>query len=179
MKLTAMLWAALTVVVGISLFLLKYEVQGLEDQLRGTYAKIEHDKTSIRVLEAEWTYLNDPGRLRRLSEQHLGFTAPIASQIITLSQLPYKNGEMPPMPEAVATPPAPPLSPSAPLREAAVGNAPTPTLSQLQQRVTYEVAAVNERPSAITASIARLQRLLPPTWTGTPIATRSLQEPLR
>ena len=70
MRFSMLMWAALTVVVGISLFLLKYQVQELEDQLQATYTQIEKDKSAIRVLHAEWTYLNDPARLRRLSEQH-------------------------------------------------------------------------------------------------------------
>jgi len=175
MKLTAIMWTALAVVVGISLFLLKYQVQALEDQLHATTAQIQRDKSAIRVLQAEWTYLNDPGRLRRLSEQHLGFTAPAATQIITISQLPFKNGEMP-MPGAVSTPltPVPDEPVLTGLREANL-SAPTAADAPTLQRASFEVAAVTQRPSAITASIARLQRLLPPAWTGTPIS----QEPLR
>ena len=36
MRFSMLMWAALTVVVGISLFLLKYQVQELEDQLPAT-----------------------------------------------------------------------------------------------------------------------------------------------
>lgn len=112
MKITTLMWAALTIVVGISLFMLKYQVQALEDQLHATYAQIEKDKSAIRVLQAEWAYLNDPGRLRRLSEQHLGFAAPVQAQIISLSQVPFKNGQMP-VPQASVREPAPSTLPAA------------------------------------------------------------------
>jgi cell division protein FtsL len=110
MRLSMIMWAALTVVVGVSLFLLKYQVQALEDQLHATHAQIEKDKSAIRVLQAEWTYLNDPARLRRLSEQHLGFGAPNAKQVATLAQLPYRDGRMP-IPEGASAPMPPGTSP--------------------------------------------------------------------
>ncbi len=180
MKLTAIMWAALTVIVGVSLFMLKYQVQGLEDQLQATYVQIEKDKTAIRVLEAEWTYLNDPGRLRRLSEQYLSFTPPTASQVITISQLPFKNGETPKF-EGVSTPqPAKPVDvPLTGLREA---RAPSDDQYALQ-RAAYDVEP-ETAPSALTNSIARLQRLLPANWTAHNVSVRNvsaplLQEPLR
>ncbi|MBL8643250.1 MAG: hypothetical protein JNK21_04900 [Rhodospirillaceae bacterium] len=172
MKLTAIMWAALTVVVGVSLFLLKYQVQALEDQLQSTYAQIEKDKTAIRVLEAEWTYLNDPGRLRRLSEQYLGFVPPQGSQVITLSQLPYKNGQLPA--EGVSTPvPAGPMNvPLTNVREASV-SVPAESVP------TFQLAAVTERPNVIANSIARLQGWLPATWTISTASAPLLQEPRR
>jgi hypothetical protein len=184
MKLTAIMWAALTVVVGISLFMLKYQVQGLEDQLQSTYVQIEKDKTAIRVLEAEWTYLNDPGRLRRLSEQYLSFTPPVAAQIITISQLPFKNGETP-MLEGVSTPqPAKPIDvPLTGLREA---RAPTDVRTDTEyalERTAYNVEP-DTAPSTLSNSLTRLQRLLPANWTIQNVSARNvnvplLQEPLR
>jgi cell division protein FtsL len=172
MKLTAIMWAALAVVVGISLFMLKYEVQGLEDQLQATYAQIEKDKTAIRVLEAEWTYLNDPGRLRRLSAQYLGFTPPAASQVLTVSQLPFKNGEAPAF-EGVSTPPAKPIEvPLTGLREA------RDTSADVQPVALTAETPFNAK-DAISARLAQLQRLLPATWTIQPVNAAVTQEPLR
>jgi hypothetical protein len=170
MKLSTLMWAALTVVVGISLFLLKYQVQALEGQLHATYAQIERDKSAIRVLEAEWTYLNDPGRLRRLSEQHLGFVAPTPQQMTTFAQLPYRDGRTPAA-EGASAPvvPAPP-APLPTLRSAALSPPPSASAG-----ATFAAAAAPERPSAIAATVARLQRMLPPLWTGTTI----LPEPPR
>ncbi len=165
------MWAALAVVVGISLFLLKYQVQGLEDQLHATYIQIEKDKSAIRVLEAEWTYLNDPGRLRRLSEQHLGFTAPSAKQVATLAQLPYRDGRTP-TPEGASIPLAPdsPLRALPVLRTTALEPGLATTLENTQSSAFFTTAAAaTERPSAIEATVARLQRMLPPTWSGATI----------
>jgi len=171
------MWAALTVVVGISLFLLKYQVQALEDQLQGTYAQIEKDKSAIRVLQAEWTYLNDPGRLRRLSEQHLGFAAPTAKQVATLAQLPYREGHGP-IPEGASAPMPPETTPRQipGLRTAMASPVSFSATDNVQHSAFFLTAAADpERPSAIAATVARLQRLLEPTWSGTAI----FQEPTR
>jgi len=166
------MWAALTVVVGISLFMLKYQVQALEDQLHATHTQIEKDKSAIRVLQAEWTYLNDPGRLRRLSEQHLGFAAPTAKQVATMAQLPYRQGQVP-APEGVSTPEMEPATPMPGVRAAMLSPASYQYAESSASFVT--AAAAPERPSAIAATVARLQRLLGPTWSGTAF----LQEPPR
>ncbi len=175
MKLTAIMWAALAVVVGISLFMLKYQVQGLEDQLHATYAQIEKDKTAIRVLEAEWTYLNDPGRLRRLSEQYLGFTPPVASQVLTVSQLPFKNGEAPAF-EGVSNPPAKPVD--APLTGVREARDAAPDVALQPVTFAADNAALNAK-DALTARLMQLQRLLPATWTIQPANAAISQEPLR
>ncbi len=86
------MWAALIIVAGIGIFVVSYRVQALENQLHAKQRQIEHDRTTIRVLEAEWAYLNDPGRLRRLSEQHFGLAAPTPATITTFDRLPLKGG---------------------------------------------------------------------------------------
>lgn len=164
MRWSVVMWAALAVVVGISLFMLKYQVQALEDQLHAAHTQIEKDKSAIRVLQAEWTYLNDPGRLRRLSEQHLGFAAPSAKQVATMAQLPYRSGEVP-APEGVSTPEAESAKPAPGVRAAML--APV-SFEYTQSSASFvSAAAAPERPSAIAATVARLQRLLGPTWSGT------------
>lgn len=176
MRLTTLLWAALTIVVGISLFLLKYQVQALEDRLHSTTAQIERDKSAIRVLQAEWTYLNDPGRLRRLSEQHLGFAAPTQTQIISVSQIPFKNGVIP-APEASASIPAPTPAVGAPmLREADAAPRLKVNFEAFRAWAGFSAGpAVAERPGFAAAFTARLHYLLPQAWAGTTM----MQEPPR
>lgn len=64
------------VVVGGSLFQVKYQVIDLEKRLETIHARIAQTKESIKVLQAEWGYLNNPGRLQRLAQQHLNMTPP-------------------------------------------------------------------------------------------------------
>lgn len=90
MRAAYFLWGVLAVGVGASLFLLKYKVQDLEDQLHASQAQIARDRGAIKVLQAEWTYLNDPERMRRLSAEHLGFGPPLKHNIADINALPFR-----------------------------------------------------------------------------------------
>ncbi len=92
MKASTLMWLALTVAVGVSMFLLKYKVQSLEEELVAKQVQIAQDQDAIRVLEAEWAYFNDPDRLRRLSAEHLGFVQPSADHVKTIAALPFREG---------------------------------------------------------------------------------------
>jgi len=121
------LWGALAVGVFVSLFLLKYKVQDLENELVASRGQVVRDRAAIRVLEAEWTYLNDPERLRRLSAEHLGFGPATARNIADLSSLPYRNNDEKPVAQPGAG--VPPRS-----AEAVEAKAPEP---QSFRRVIY------------------------------------------
>lgn len=64
---SAILWGLLALGVGTGLFVLKVEVQALEDKLTRLNAEIRRDRAAVHVLEAEWSYLNDPGPPARSS----------------------------------------------------------------------------------------------------------------
>jgi len=100
------LWTVLAVAAGIALFLLKYQVRSLEDELAALRHQIRKDKTEIHVLEAEWAYLNDPARLARLSTELLDLKPIRGEQFVSLATLPYRP------PEGVA-----PLAEAAPFTE--------------------------------------------------------------
>lgn len=73
--LTLIGWA-LVAVVGGGLFMLSYEVQDRRAELRDVRAAIALDRERLHVLEAEWSYLNQPRRLRELAQDRLGL-APV------------------------------------------------------------------------------------------------------
>ncbi|ARJ66998.1 energy transducer TonB [Magnetospirillum sp. ME-1] len=85
------LWTLLAVSVGVVLFVVKYEVKDLEHRLAGLNAEIHRNQETIHILRAEWSYLNDPVRLRTLSEKHLGMKPVTPTQVATLDTLP-KDG---------------------------------------------------------------------------------------
>ena len=85
------LWSMMAACIGIGLFVVKYEVKDLEARLNGLNAEIHRNQETIHVLRAEWSYLNDPIRLRALSEKHLGMRPMMPSQVATLDTLP-KDG---------------------------------------------------------------------------------------
>lgn len=92
---SAILWGMLALGVGTGLFVLKFEVQALEDKLTRLNAEIRRDRAAVHVLEAEWSYLNDPARLRSQAERLLGMAPFAPSQVNTIAQLPLRPAPPP------------------------------------------------------------------------------------
>lgn len=66
-------------------------VKDQERELAGLKASIGSEQEAIRVLKAEWSYLNQPERLQTLAREHLPLSPTGASQIVVLASLPLKN----------------------------------------------------------------------------------------
>ena len=67
-----------------------YRVKAQEKELAELKADIAREGEAIRVLKAEWTYLNQPDRLQALARRHLALAPTGASQITVLASLPLK-----------------------------------------------------------------------------------------
>ncbi len=83
MLLTVLLAASLS----LTLFSVKSKVQNLEDQLVGLNRSITDDRQATHVLKAEWSYLNEPTRLKILAERYLSLTAIDSRQVGTANDL--------------------------------------------------------------------------------------------
>ena len=83
---------SLLIAAGLSgiVYSLKHEVQALEDELAGLNRTIAEERETIHVLEAEWSHLNEPSRLKVLAQRHLGLRAMETSQLGSLSALPIR-----------------------------------------------------------------------------------------
>ena len=104
---STLLWAGLAVVAGTGLFLMKYEVQAEERHLRRVQRDIVRTEQAIHVLKADWSYLNDPQRLRSQAERHLGLRPMRPNQIVMIQNIPMWDA-----PPAVREPhPAPVMPP--------------------------------------------------------------------
>lgn len=57
--------------ISVSLFVVKHQVQSLDDELIGINSEIVRTRESIHVLKAEWSHLNQPSRLRNLAGRYL------------------------------------------------------------------------------------------------------------
>ncbi len=71
----------------MTLFTVKYQVQDLEDELVRLNKMVVADRQAIHVLEAEWSHLNDPVRLRKLAERHLGLVEIKPEQLVRIESL--------------------------------------------------------------------------------------------
>lgn len=74
---------------------MKNSVYRLENELRKINQGIQTDIETIHVLNAEWSKLNNPSRLRALVANHIALNPIKAEQIINYSALPfnYETGE--------------------------------------------------------------------------------------
>lgn len=57
--------------VSVALFVVKYSVQDLDDQMRSLTRDIAETREGIHVLKSEWSHLNQPERLRHLAGKYL------------------------------------------------------------------------------------------------------------
>ncbi|MFI3242113.1 MAG: hypothetical protein R3Y43_06060 [Alphaproteobacteria bacterium] len=79
--------------LGVTMFVMKYNVQGLERELININKEISQDIRSIHVLKAEWAHLNSPERLKILASKHAKLKNLEAEQIINYSVLPLALDE--------------------------------------------------------------------------------------
>lgn len=66
------------VLVGIGVSRIKYEVVFLRKTLRTLTKETEKCMDNIKVLEAEWSYLNRPERLKKLANKYLPDMKPVS-----------------------------------------------------------------------------------------------------
>ena len=78
-----------TMVTGM--FAIKNRVAGLEKELAAINAQIESDQGVLQVLKAEWSFLNTPDRIRKLSERHAQMKPIAANQIKGFAAIPFKD----------------------------------------------------------------------------------------
>jgi cell division protein FtsL len=78
--------AAILAITVSSLFHVKYEVQSLRKELSENYRQIEDERENLRVLKAEWTYLNHPDRLRLVAEEYLRMAPIQVAQVHSLGE---------------------------------------------------------------------------------------------
>ncbi|MDA0998210.1 MAG: hypothetical protein O2944_08395 [Proteobacteria bacterium] len=67
--------------ISVSLFVVKHQVQALDDDLVGINRGITNTREGIHVLKAEWSHLNQPARLRALAGRYLEVGPPDVERI--------------------------------------------------------------------------------------------------
>lgn len=82
---------ALALAAGTALFVVKHEVQKLEEELGRISRATLADQEAVHVLKAEWSYLNEPSRLQRLAEKHLSLKPLTAQRLVDLDALPWEH----------------------------------------------------------------------------------------
>jgi hypothetical protein len=101
-RISVLVWTIILALLGIGLFQVKYNVQAKERELRDVRRQIEANLTSIHVLEAEWSYLNDPLRLADLARRHTDLLPTTPNQIGDIATLPPRQPDQPLTPPELA-----------------------------------------------------------------------------
>jgi hypothetical protein len=82
-------WAFIISLTGVSMFLIKHEVQILNAKLNQLHHDVLTHQENISILKAEWSYLNQPGRIEGLARRHSDYRPTETKQIINIEDLPY------------------------------------------------------------------------------------------
>ena len=81
---------AVTVMFAFGLYTMKYKTSLAEDQARTLSSKIEEQEDALRILRAEWAYLNRAERLEYLAGQYLNVAPVMPTQIVDVSDVPMR-----------------------------------------------------------------------------------------
>ena len=96
-KLGTMFWVALVCGAGFAMFAVKYNVQDLEDELVRVKKQAVMAQNEIRVLNAEWTLLNQPERLQELNARFLSLSPASPAQLSrSIADIPLRAPETAP-----------------------------------------------------------------------------------
>lgn len=116
-KISTLLVSGLVLGTGFMLFNVSRQVQEEEKVLYSIQDDIVREEKMIRVLRAEWAYLNRPERLERLAKDHLEMGEISASGIVfSPASLPSRPIYMPPPMRPVSFSRAPAIVKSYPAR---------------------------------------------------------------
>lgn len=75
---------------GFALYTLEHDTRDLERNVSRLQRQISAEIENTRFLNAEWSSLTRPDRLRKLAEQHLGLQTLDARQIVKIGELGQK-----------------------------------------------------------------------------------------
>jgi hypothetical protein len=95
-RLGAFVWLAVLTLIGVGLYQVELGVLAKEAELKQINRQIDADRDAIHVLDAEWSYLNDPTRLADLARRFTDLVPTTTAQIATFDQLPSRPRDLPP-----------------------------------------------------------------------------------
>lgn len=166
-RIGTIVWFVVLAMLGVGLFQVKYAVQSKERELRKVNRQIAADHEAMRVLEAEWSYLNDPVRLADLTRRHTDLAPVMAGQIATFDSLAPRPADtkdaapvLPPLaaaPEAGSDVVATPVSAKVAAPAAEPQNAPAFSTSAAKPARVSGESAAEEDDATIRAILQDMQ----------------------
>lgn len=95
--------------LSVLLYAINYQADSAERAGNALRRQIVQEQEAIRVLRAEWSYLNQPDRLQELSSKYLDLQPATAQQVGSFDSIPFR-----PAPDVPTDPATDPASVSAP-----------------------------------------------------------------
>jgi len=89
-RLTGLLGLVVAAAAALFLFTMKQDVRRMEEDLQAAHRGILDQQETIHMLETEWSFLNQPGRIEDLAIRHLGLSPIPAERIVRLDDLPLR-----------------------------------------------------------------------------------------
>jgi hypothetical protein len=80
---------ALIAILIFGLHSVKIDATRSAEELVKVQQDILDERKALQILTAEWSHLNQPGKLQRMSETYLELEAVRTTQIVALDDLPY------------------------------------------------------------------------------------------
>jgi hypothetical protein len=87
MRLAPVIFLGFAILLGAVLFQVKYRVAALEAEYSALQRKIRDGQESMKILQAEWSYLSEPQRLQKLSEKFLSLKPMQSHQVADLAEV--------------------------------------------------------------------------------------------
>jgi hypothetical protein len=153
-RLATLFWVLLVSATGAAMFTVKYQVQALDTALTEARKAASQEQREIRMLTAEWAYLNRPDALSEMNQRYLSLVPIATKQLqVAIDEIPLRPPSAPAGEVAVAAAsPAPAGARPAPIVPVAV--AATPNVAAGAPRV--EPISPAHRPDSLDALFARI-----------------------
>ena len=90
-KIAVICWLVSAPAAMLLAFQISGEVAGLEQELKAVQREILRDQEAIHVLQAEWSYLNQPAKIADMAARHLQFEPLLAAQYVAFEDLPLRQ----------------------------------------------------------------------------------------
>jgi hypothetical protein len=86
-RLATFVWLAVLTMIGVGLYQVELGVLAKESELKQINRRIDANREATHVLEAEWSYLNDPTRLADLARRYTDLAPATPTQIAGFDRL--------------------------------------------------------------------------------------------
>lgn len=95
LRLGTLLWMCMIMAAALGLYMVKYRVQHIKDEVAEVAREIEQEQEALHVLSAEWAYLTRPQRLQELSAKYLSLVPAQPVQMTSMDALPMPGEPAP------------------------------------------------------------------------------------